>query len=246
MRGQKGTCLQTYIPIRAEASSSSEIVSSLIFGESYIVNDTKENWLSISTFFDDYSGWISANTFNEYVELTKMNDLLYIEAVHKTEKMFIPCGALIPDTRFIKINDMDFEVKPNLKPNHHLPLRLQIEKVSKSFLNTPYLWGGRTFMGIDCSGFVQIVFKTLKINLPRDTSQQIFMGEKISFNALNTGDLVFFSAPNKEKVSHVGIMLNKKEVIHASGTVRISLVNEKGISNKDGLEYALISCNRIF
>lgn len=245
MISNRGTCLQTFIPLRSEPKSSAEMVSSIIFGESYQVLEQTKDWLLIINDFDSYRGWISANTFQEEVFFDKINDIALIEAFSNLQKIYIPCGGLFPSNNKLILNQTNFQIKPNLKPNHHLPVHLQITNLAKSFLNTPYLWGGRTFMGIDCSGFVQVVFKALGVNLPRDTSQQILTGETIEFNQIKAADLVFFKKPEQNQVSHVGIMINENEVIHASATVKINSISSFGIENNKQLEYQLLVCKRL-
>ncbi|MES2617355.1 MAG: NlpC/P60 family protein [Bacteroidota bacterium] len=226
---KKGTCLQTYIPMRAEPRSGAEMVSSLLFGESYTVIQEQEDWYEIVTDFDQYKGWISANSYNEPESFTQVVDIVYSEAFAKGEKFMIPCGGMMPDAGKFTIRGQQYELKANLKPNHHLPLSLRLVNTAKSFLNTPYLWGGRCFMGIDCSGLMQVVFKANGINLPRDTKQQIIFGNDIQFSQLEPGDLVFFSRPGLNKVSHVGMMINKSEIIHSSGRVRIDKLSADGL-----------------
>jgi gamma-D-glutamyl-L-lysine dipeptidyl-peptidase len=104
-----------------------------------------------------------------------------------------------------------------------------LESATK-FLNSPYLWGGKTSLGVDCSGFTQIVYKINNINISRDASQQASQGRLITEKEIKPGDLAFFGESNK-KITHVGIMLNKEKIIHAFGKVRIDKINSKGIIN---------------
>lgn len=241
----KGTCLQTYIPMRSEPRPGAEMVSSLIFGENYEVIEQTDDWLKIRTDFDHYEGWISANAFHAEENFTRMIDTDFAEAYTKGEKIYIPCGGLVPDSGKILIGGKTYELKANLKPSHHLPLPIRLANTAKSLLNAPYLWGGRCFMGIDCSGFTQVVFKANGLTLPRDTKQQIHEGREVEFEALQTGDLVFFSKHGKENVSHVGMMLNAREIIHASGRVKIETLNEEGLFADGQQVYRTIALRRM-
>lgn len=242
----KGTCLQTYIPIRSEPRSGAEMVSSLLFGENYIVIKEEIDWFQITTIFDNYTGWISKNTYDEFQEFDTICNAFFIVAKANDNKIYIPCGGLYPSSLSFKKNGTTYKVEQLLKPIHHLPLSIRLLKTAQQFLNTPYLWGGRSFMGIDCSGLVQVVFKANGINLLRDTSQQIQQGKEIELDKINTGDLVFFNSPNSTKVSHVGFMLNKTEVIHSSGFVKIQSLNPEGLYNENGeLTHYLMAIKRL-
>ncbi len=245
MSETKGTCLQTFIPMRSEPRSGAEMVSSLIFGESYTVIENQKDWLKIITEFDQYEGWISGNTYAPFTTYTQLVDTDCVEAFAKGEKIIIPCGGLIPEGNKFILHDKSFELKFNLKPNHHLPLKLRLINTAKTLLNAPYLWGGRCFMGIDCSGFVQVVFKANAISLPRDTKQQITCGTSISFPEIQSGDLVFFKKTDGENVSHVGLMISNTEIIHASGVVRIDKLSKDGIVVDKQPVYVLLDIRRI-
>lgn len=208
-------CHLTQVPLRAEPSSTSEMVTQLIFGEGFFIVQDLGDWLQIETTFDSYQGWISKTSIDptfQFQELGIQHTLLERQ-YFKGITYFTSMGSAIIDSTVLVTNAPD------------------IFQISKKFLNTPYLWGGRTFAGIDCSGFTQIVFKTQKIALPRDASQQQKMGKPINFLHLSAGDLVFFEKNNK--VAHVGLSLGNGEIIHAHGFVRIDELSSQGILNKN-------------
>lgn len=240
----RGTCLDSYTAIRSEPRSGAEMISSLLFGESYQIIEKNNGWLNIITDYDQYSGWISESNYYEYIEYTKIVTSLYCKASTKDKTLYIPCGSKIPSNDKLTLDGETYQIYHNLKGYEHLPLHLRIVKTAKSFLNTPYIWGGKSFMGIDCSGFIQMVFKTENIFIPRDTSQQIKNGISIKFDDIKTGDLVFFSAPDKENVNHVGMITNGKEIIHASGKVKIDTLKPEGIFMNNILKYKLLDIKR--
>jgi len=98
--------------------------------------------------------------------------------------------------------------------------------VAKGFLDVPYLWGGKSQLGFDCSGFVQTVFKAFEIYLPRDSYQQMDYESlvEIDYSEAKVGDLLFF-ADNKN-VNHVAICIGNEEIIHSSGYVKIEKLKE--------------------
>lgn len=241
----KGTCLITYVPLRAEPRSGAEMVSSLIFGESYQVLNQQEDWLHIRCDYDQYEGWISKGSHAVYVAMPDINDSLFLEAPGHHQKILIPCGGQMPEGMQMTVDGHVYDIKRKLKTNHHLPLRMSILKTAQAFLNTPYLWGGRCFMGIDCSGFMQVVLKANGIFLPRDTSQQILQGEEVAFDAHEAGDLVFFAKPGKTNVSHVGMVYEKNKVIHSSAKVQYSELTASGLM-MDGQEaYTTLCIKRV-
>lgn len=242
---KKGTCLQSYIPIRSSASSASEMVSSLIFGESYTVLDSEKGFLKIVNDFDQYEGWISENSYSEYTVYDSLNEFAFLEAKGDHHILFIPCGAHIPSEGNMSIGGVSFSIDRKLKTYHHLPLSIRVQKLACSFVNMPYLWGGRTFMGIDCSGFMQVVFKACGFTLPRDTSKQIESGERVNIKDAKACDLVFFSNIDSDKVSHVGLLLDKSKIVHASGKVRIDDFKPEGIMQNGKLIYKTASIRRI-
>jgi cell wall-associated NlpC family hydrolase len=119
-----------------------------------------------------------------------------------------------------------------IKRNEQKAGEALIRQLSAAWLNAPYLWGGRTILGVDCSGFVQVVYKMMGIDLPRDAWQQAQEGTPVrKFNEAKAGDLAFFN--NKEDIVHVGILLGEGKIIHASGKVRIDTITKKGVINDE-------------
>lgn len=247
-----GICKLTVIPLRKEPAHTSEMVSQLLFGEAYAVKAISDDlkWFFIQTIYDNYCGWI------QYSQHHEVSEMYFVEYRRKHQKFkflkqkyalvgrkhdtefLISLGSVLPfeQKNSIDLEQYELEVldKPyKVKVKAELPLERQIAMQAEKFLGTPYLWGGRSIFGIDCSGFVQQVFKTIPVPvfLPRDSSQQAKMGVEVDFSEARTGDLAFF-ANAKGNIHHVGIMLSEKTIIHASGEVKIDKIDRQGIKNK--------------
>jgi hypothetical protein len=228
-------CCVPVSPLRAEAAHKSEMVSQLIFGEQCIVIEQKNDWAKIKCKYDDYEGWCQQSHINE-IEKAKYDEQLNLLAEdwvnkieYKHQSMMVPFGSFINENvinNSVKIWDI----------NKAVINEESIKKIAFQFLNTSYLWGGKTIFGIDCSGFSQTVFKFFGIALMRDTWQQASQGETIeSLSAARFGDLIFFDN-EAGKIMHVGILLNDRTIIHASGKVRIDKIDDQGIINTDTLQ----------
>lgn len=213
------------VPVRAENSDRAEIVTQLLFGESCDILEVDKNWTKIKIHFDGYEGWVDTKQVSPISDAdftkrkTKTVTESFINYQHNGEKTLLSIGSEIEsDSQEDTENNFDTE---NLK------------KTALEFLNVPYLWGGRSFFGIDCSGFTQIVYKVNGIQLPRDAYQQAELGEVLDFiEEVEIGDLAFFE--NEEgRIIHVGIMLENQKIIHAHGKVRIDDLDCIGIFNKD-------------
>lgn len=240
-----GICTLSIIPCRAEPNDRAEIVTQLLFGEHYYVLEEKEKWVKIKIHYDNYEAWICRKQFteitgqefdelslNEFDLVGKNNALL----PHKNKgNFYLPLGATLPYLHQNKVRIRnEFYHYEELLADRKVS---NIEKYAMAYHNSPYLWGGKSPAGIDCSGFSQMVFKLCDIKLPRDASQQAQEGETINFVAnAKLGDLAFFD--NTEgKITHVGIVLNNNKIIHASGQVRIDLLDHQGIYNENSKSY---------
>jgi cell wall-associated NlpC family hydrolase len=138
-------------------------------------------------------------------------------------------GSVLPflTDKSFKIGEQDYYVISELDQVNQSPLGY-----AELYMNTPYLWGGKSLFGIDCSALIQNSFKIAGINLPRDASQQVFKGKDVQWENRKTGDLVFFKSKSG-KVSHVGILADKNSIIHAHGRVRLDKIDNKGIWNEE-------------
>lgn len=222
-----GICNLNTIPVRKEKSSKSELITQLIYGEIYKVLKKDKKWYHIEISDDKYKGWINYSQFFEISKDTFDNILntkpILLQEISKEietldGKMLLSIGAKISSTKAL---------------NHSLnepynQKQTTIAQIALKYLNTTYLWGGKTHNGIDCSGFSQMVFKLNGINILRDANQQANQGKEIDFSSIEEGDLAFFG---EKKVTHVGIILKNKKIIHAFGKVRIDFLKKNGILN---------------
>ena len=234
------------MPLRAEPSHKSEMISQGLWGECVTLLETHpDGWVKVRGQYDGYEGWATVSHLENIDH--QLFDAPYTHyAPHWVTPvsingwpMYIPYGCLIKApadgskrTVWGKAEVQFEEINP--LPNGHAPDGAEgLMRIASRFLNTGYLWGGRSVFGVDCSGFTQSVFKLLNIALLRDAYQQATQGVTVDFlQEAKTGDMAFFD--NAEgRITHVGILLNDHEIIHASGTVRIDSIDNQGIINVD-------------
>jgi hypothetical protein len=236
-------CCVPIAPVRTEPDHRSEMTSQLLFGEYAIITVFEKNgWIKIVNKADAYTGWCQASHFQEIDEQDYNSEELHLagdwanEIEYNGHPMWIPFGSSLGTMRngrhSWRKNTIHFPGKI-WNPAEAKHDAKTIKQVAYKFLNSPYLWGGRSVFGTDCSGFAQAVFRLLNIQLLRDSSEQANQGELISFvQQARCGDLAFFD--NEEgKIIHVGILLNEYEIIHAAGKVRIDKIDTQGIINVD-------------
>ena len=228
-------------PMRSEASHRAEMVNQLLFGETAKVLASTKDFTKIQCIYDDYIGWCQTSQLAFITEALLNNNPNVLSANYLSEircngaSMQIPMGCPVGifQNGQMQIGHDLFNVTVSLtQPSAAFVNESAIKTVANSYLNTPYLWGGKSIFGIDCSGFTQQVYRTLGIALPRDAHQQATMGEVVGFlQEATCGDLAFFD--NAEgKITHTGLMLNNSTIIHASGKVRIDSIDNMGIINQ--------------
>ncbi|KIX22587.1 hydrolase Nlp/P60 [Flavobacterium sp. 316] len=229
------------VPIRLEPSDRSEQVSQLLFGDHFKILEQIEKWVKIETAFDSYIGWIDNKQFlninEDQFNLIENSDVVlngdFIEYITTNDNQLIPiplgsCVSSI-DSKIINTPNFLFEGSriSGIKDKSN------IIKTAFMYLNTPYLWGGKSPFGIDCSGFTQMVYKLNGYKILRDASQQSSQGEALSFiEESEPGDLAFFDN-DEGNIIHVGIMMDNNYIIHASGKVRIDRLDHLGIYNAE-------------
>jgi hypothetical protein len=229
-------------PVRRKARHQTEMVNQLLFGETVRILKIKGNlWVKIGSLHDEYEGWLTRTLIEPIEEIYAKamsefitTDMLgFISINEKT--MNIPLGSSLPEfsNGIGKLGLLTYQFSGNyLKRNEQQPNADRLKLFTMRWLNAPYMWGGRTILGVDCSGFVQVNYKMMGIDLPRDAWQQAQQGRSVKkLKDAQTGDLVFFD--DKDEIVHVGILLNNEQIIHASGKVRIDTIDKKGIINAD-------------
>tara|TARA_B100001093_G_scaffold500529_1_gene551097 strand:+ start:847 stop:1590 length:744 start_codon:yes stop_codon:yes gene_type:complete len=229
-----GICNLSIVPVRIVDSDKSEMINQLIYGDIIEILEEKEKWVKIKSVFDDYIGWIDKKQYfkiddNITLDLNKpvySIDLVEFIENNNNELVTIPIGS---DVSNISLMNHKFDGKTISGKNN----RNSIVNTALSFLNSPYLWGGKTPFGIDCSGFTQMVYKINGYKLSRDAKDQANQGETLSFiEESEAGDLAFFNNDQGD-IIHVGIILQNNHIIHASGKVRIDRIDHSGIYNND-------------
>ncbi|MEO6522287.1 MAG: C40 family peptidase [Mucilaginibacter sp.] len=238
-----GICNVAIAPLRADWAHRSEMISQVLFGETFEILEYSEDWVRIMTTFDGYEGWISKI---QYVNLSTEDGLQLISAKATTTRavvtnalkendnstLLLPFGATLPfyNGADCKIGDVNYKI-PSVGDLN------DFTETAYSFLNTPYLWGGRTHFGVDCSGYAQAVLRTQGITLKRDAHLQASQGSVVDFlQSAQLGDLAFFDNP-EGRITHVGIMLDNQSIIHASGRVKIDRIDDQGIFAADQKKY---------
>ena len=238
-------CRVAIAPLRKEPSDRSEIVSQLLFGDRVKVLEQTEKWWLVKNFDDGYEGWMDFKQLGQLSEAQYLDGRSFVylapAAVNNTliaangSAYYIPAGCALPfyEDGFCFLGAEKFEVKFEPQLPNSQSIVAEIEKTARFFENAPYLWGGRTLFGIDCSGFVQTVFRLHGLQLKRDASQQAEQGKLVDFlSGAIVGDLAFFD--NEEgRITHVGMMLGNDKIIHAAGKVRIDPIDGQGIYNAE-------------
>jgi cell wall-associated NlpC family hydrolase len=250
MEQKYGICRVAVAHVRAEAGDRSEMSSQLLFGDHVEVLEKEERWWKIKNAYEGYEGWMDFRQLamipqDEYLKNNECKDLVPLQidntlVAEDGSKYYLSAGSSLPQLQdgFCKLADQKYQLLFSPTQAPEAPEREMIRQTALFFQNVPYLWGGRTIFGLDCSGFVQTVYKINGVKLRRDAWQQAEDGTLVGFlPEVQLGDLAFFD--NEEgRITHVGLMLSPNEIIHSSGKVRIDPIDDQGIYNKELGKYS--------
>lgn len=260
--------LHSVVPVRLEPREGAEQETQLLFGEVCQITETLPRWYKIRNEADGEEGYVDAIMVTplsdeehtsyaaSWTSSTARVKLPMTYAVSENNQQTIP---LTLGTRLPSYKDGQFEVlgvsfRIDSAAVAAEPLSLNqttLMQVMRFLLNTPYLWGGKNAMGLDCSGMTQTVMSLFGINLPRNASQQAKCGEEVkSLSEAKAGDLVFFDHADPDcdgslphnctgdtRITHVGLLLDSERVIHCSGRVKIERIDERGIASTERQGY---------
>jgi gamma-D-glutamyl-L-lysine dipeptidyl-peptidase len=246
---EHGICKLSLVPVRSEPSDKSELTTQLLFGECYQTISHQEKWVQIQIADDQYVGWIdrlqhfkvTPEYFEEWVNHSHPRSVDIGQSVSSPDaRVPVLQGSFLPffDGISIRVGEEKL-VYHGRASNTSFSRRISfLTKIALSYLRAPYLWGGKSMFGIDCSGLVQQVYGICGYALPRDAWQQVSVGEEVHFATLaQPGDLAFFD--NAEgRIVHVGIVLGEQQIIHAHGEVRIDQLDHQGIYNLSRKRYS--------
>ncbi|MDT0552312.1 C40 family peptidase [Urechidicola vernalis] len=238
-----GICNLSIVSLRLEPSDQSELISQVLFGEFFKVLERRTHWSKVRLAFDKFEGWIDNKQFieitnEEYDELSNSeiktsNELINFISDSDQNLTPIPLGASLPylNKNILKIGTTDFSFEGDVTVG--IKHKSKIIELAFMYLNSPYLWGGKTPFGIDCSGLTQMVYKLCGYKLLRGAAEQATQGEVLSFiEESEPGDLAFFD-DRDGNIVHVGLIMRDNYIIHAHGKVRIDRIDHSGIYNID-------------
>jgi gamma-D-glutamyl-L-lysine dipeptidyl-peptidase len=255
-----GISLLSILPVRSEPGHRAEMVTQILFGELFRILEQQGLWIRIQLSYDMYEGWIDSRQATlldeaEFIRLLNAESPTTLDLVqlisNDTKKTILPLilGSSLPGLtgQHLTISEQHFTfdgliTSISLVESAHSPQEKRVAKQkivedSMLFLNAPYLWGGRSPFGIDCSGFTQMIYKLSRIKLLRDAVQQASYGESLNFvSESEPGDLAFFDNEDGA-ITHVGLIMDKTRIIHASGKVRIDTIDHQGIYNLEEKRY---------
>jgi cell wall-associated NlpC family hydrolase len=247
-------CDNVFVPLRSGPSHKTEMLSQVLFGEKYSVKDKAGSWMKIETVFDGYNGWIDIS----HLQHSKAEDNSSGQVLNRSllcfkkdkTRMILEAGCEIFNPNFeakvFWLGDNQYATSSEFSESF-ISANGSVSDTAMKYINSPYIWGGRIPSGIDCSGLTQLVYKIHGIPIPRNSWKQAEAGKNIDFiDQAEPGDLVFFDN-DMGHITHVGMILSKGLVIHASGRVRIDSIDHQGIFKPEigGYSHKLRTIRRI-
>ncbi len=245
-----GITTLSIVPGRAEPADSSEMTTQLLYGDHYKVIDERVKWVKVRLALDNYECWIDRKQHFPILEenykslckqkhIARTSELLGIIQKQDDSIQPIVLGSALP---FFSEGTVSIENRKDIYSGEFTSEKVKeksrLIENAYMYLNAPYLWGGKSPLGIDCSGYSQMVYLLQGIALPRDAYQQAEIGQTLSFiEESEPGDLAFFDN-DEGKIIHVGIMLENNYIIHASGSVRVDRIDHQGIFNTETRRYS--------
>jgi hypothetical protein len=240
---ETGISLQGFIPLRREPFERSEMVSQVLFGEGMDILDDEGKWLLVRCRFDGYEGWLDAKCVTRIslpryppALIAGRNFLVVDRDQHPV--LHLPAGSVLPEVengRFTMAGTL-FSIASEAL--HRKPGEYVLDELIQGVIGVPYVWGGRSGFGFDCSGLTQYLCRALGTDLPRDASDQSALGQTLGFlNEARPGDLAFFDDA-EGLIHHVGMIIDTGKILHASGRVRIDRLDQQGIFNTETGTYS--------
>jgi hypothetical protein len=219
-------CVLSIIPMRREASDRAEMVNQILFGETFHILEVQEKWSLIELTHDRYRGWVC----NKQISEVGFEPIICMRQSTPTRIDFNNKSILLTPGSFVPAEETHLNSASN-----------SITEMARWFLGTPYLWGGRSIFGIDCSGLMQLLFRMSDKHIPRDATEQALVGEDVLLiEEAQTGDLAFFD--NAEgSIIHVGLVekhIDQLKIYHASGEVRCDILDHQGIFQQESGKYS--------
>ena len=253
----------TVTPVRQEPSEGSEQLTQLLFGEVCEVLDRLPRWTKIRSTLDGQEGWVDFKMLTPAYNLSPITynlpttvvatPIAIATAMETGEELMLTLGTRLPNYAHgtFEVLGKQYLINPaGVRGERREARGEEICAIAQTLLNAPYLWGGKNAMGMDCSGFTQVVYATQGINLLRNAREQMTQGELVpSLAEAQPGDLAFFDHadrdPEATNISHVGLLLDDKKIIHCSGCVHVDDIDEMGIHLPDGeLTHHLVQIKR--
>ena len=262
----------TVTPVRQEPSESSEQLTQLLFGEVCEVLDRLPRWTKIRSTLDGQEGWVDFKMLTSanipypisHIQAVVATPIAIATAMETGDELMLTLGTRLPNYAHgtFEVLGKQYLIDPTCVslPISNSPSGRPIGgtpsdshnvcAIAQTLLNAPYLWGGKNLMGMDCSGFTQVVYAAMGVNLLRNAREQMTQGELVpSLAEAQPGDLAFFDHadrdPKATNISHVGVLLSPTEIIHCSGCVHIDTIDEQGIHLSDGeLTHHLVQIKR--